>query len=190
MHVSIDEFRSGTLPHCCVGTGRPQAPLRRVTASYRPLWPYLLIPFGNPSVTWFLADEVAIDNERQVSGWIPLSDEAMAATAALRRRARRVSIGALVGTPVVVLACAAAGWAIVAVTALVLGVVTAFVGDLQSLLPRGTTRLTLSRDGESVILQNVHPAFEAAVNRDRHRRRPAGGSGGHAASRREAADQV
>lgn len=167
--VRIDDFEDGRLPSCCASTGGEPDRLYRIEARYHPGWPLVFLLLGPIGVV--IALVVAAGVSRQVSGLVPLTDDAHQRAVAARRAATEFAVGALVLTVALVVALVRLGHGAPAVGAGVIGVAVTAWCAVSASRPPGSIGASLDRNGRSVHLTDVAPGFAAAYRAQERDRR-------------------
>jgi hypothetical protein len=159
--VFVDDYVAGRTPNRCVYTGRPTSD--RLTISTEidgpsPAW-FVLLLF--PLLGWLILVVVLAASKRTyLSGTLPVSAAAFTATRRKRRSAKLAAFGGLI-----TLIVAATSWlgaatdvlAVIAIAALVGGLVTLVVLDLRS------PKVDLDGSRRWVTISRVHPEFASTV---------------------------
>jgi hypothetical protein len=170
--LRIDDFEDGTVPQVCASSGRQADRLYGVKARYIPRWPLVFLLLGPVGLIITLVVSTGVD--REVGGYLPLSDEAYRRSVAARRTWAGRAVGAVAATFAVGLALANVSHAASAplLAAIVGGVVVAGC-SVRAARPPGSVGASLGRNGRSVELSGASTRFAEAYADQEARRRAA-----------------
>ena len=165
--VRIEDFEDGVFPGVCVVTGGDPAPVFRITARYRPGWPFVFCLLG--PIGFVIAFVVLAGVNRDLTGGLPITE----ASVQRSRRARRNAAGVAVAAAALGLALAVsvgslateAGWFIGSIA-----LMTLLAALYRWANPPGSVNARLARNLRTVTIRGAHPRFaETYEAQDRRR---------------------